>query len=182
MEQEQHFEALEEHVRKNWLISFAITGGLALLSSIFFEKMITLMIVAIQFVVTYHCAYRKKGTAWLAWLLFWYPVSFLWLLVDGWKDYGRDEPQGFMIVWLLIAIIDAYFLWNCWQLRKINKQAPKHDDPEYFESIMDLKNSTSLKELNAKFSSLIKKWPAFESTSSMEYKSKKSQFLIKRKK
>ena len=125
------FLARENKVRKLWLVSFWIfsTLSFANLTVMLVEKngsfievfgfwqaltinlFLTSIPLSISCLITYHCAYFKKGTAWLKWLLITIPgKEFLGIA----QELGSSsESLPITIAFLSIGLGIALFYWIC---------------------------------------------------------------------
>lgn len=121
--------AYEKEIRKKWLTSYF--GVVLLLILSFFNGMTQseaalpfIFLIALSIVVnipwcwiTYHCAYKKKGTRWLLWNLISMPLAEVIAIIkqpmEGWG------AMNFIILGIAL-MIEGYYLFNSYQLRKLN--------------------------------------------------------------
>lgn len=130
--------ALEKEIRKKWLSSYYAMAALLTLS--IFNGFIStvslgemtkseavtniLFIMVFSFIatipwcwITHHCAYKKKGTKWLLWNLISMPVAE----ILGFVNLPNENWNVLSLFFVGIAFtIEAYYLYNSYQLRKIN--------------------------------------------------------------
>jgi len=128
----------ENAVRKKWIssfygnasitcISFFVTylGALPLqemakpesIAAILLGIVISLVAITPWCWITYHCAYKKKGTKWLLWNMISLPLAEL----IGFSSQPKHEWGIFIILFVTAALtIEAYYWVNCYQLCKIN--------------------------------------------------------------
>ncbi len=129
----------EKKVRKFWLISFCMFSAFSYigLTEMLLEKngsfieafgfwqalAINLFFASIPFSIgcwiTYHCAYFKKGTAWLKWLLITIPGKVLLNVMQELANSADSSPSSnaFLLAGLSIALF--YWIW-CLRLHNIN--------------------------------------------------------------
>jgi multisubunit Na+/H+ antiporter MnhB subunit len=134
----------ETEVRKRWLISFVLymTWGVILSFFTFLtifmataaEKgdislpvSILIAIIGIAMIsipaiwITYHCAYTKRGTAWLTFLLIIIPFRYVQAASSDMFEFESSIDAASVIVVAVIDIVIAVFYWwNCFCLRKVN--------------------------------------------------------------
>ncbi len=149
-------------VRRRWLFSFYLYWGIGTVFAMLFAALTampevgvkniemvyfkTMMIFTktVQIVslfiwawITYHCAYKKRGTKWLMWTLIVLPIAafmkffqlfisnspvkiLLFHSVSGWI------PSLFGLMW-----VSAIYYWiNCYRLRKENLALKNASKPE----------------------------------------------------
>lgn len=131
----------EELIRKQWLVSLyvftafhtvstllsCLVGGdftpLIESTGIAFGSIVVLALSCLLsvplFWITYHCAYKKRGTAWLMWIMIVNPLGELGWLVGVYEVLA----EGNGIFWYLLTIvvgIEVFYWINCWRLRKVN--------------------------------------------------------------
>ncbi len=133
---------IEEKVRKQWLISFFAFIGISALSILlnyfggsefneFSENtspafgvvcglLILSLILIFRFGITYHCSYKKRGTAWLMWTMISLPLGELAGIRKGeWSQAAEwDFLRWFMVITSLG--IEVFFWINCLRLRRVN--------------------------------------------------------------
>ena len=134
---------MEEKVRKQWLISlYAITGISAFpiiltyfggdggfnefsentspTFSIIFGLFISSLALIPWFWITYHCSYKKRGTAWLIWTMISLPLRELESIGKGeWHQVSEWDSLGWSMVIMSLGIKVFYWI-NCLQLRRVN--------------------------------------------------------------
>ncbi len=138
----------EEKVRRLWLLSFYILITYLLMSTVIiniqygtFTKLEPLLGTALRFFImmmsdfllmvpflwiTYHCSYKKRGTAWLMCIMILVPI---WDLTSFWIGYWNQMIGWVLGVKMTIAlVVDAFFWVNCYRLYKVNF-ARKHKKP-----------------------------------------------------
>jgi len=141
----------ENSIRKHWMISFWLYYGMTLFWSLlitgilafsllrlgscrtgscFIATLLPFSIFSILFIaivpmlISYNCAYKKRGTAWLKWLLITIPIQSFFLLFKGYSQYKNRIPQidSVLFLWVLsVLLINALFWINCLRLYRINK-------------------------------------------------------------
>lgn len=119
-------------IKKQWLVSFLILIGIVQLVNLLeltetkeIARTIThiLLVLPVWSWITYHCAYRKRGTRWLMWLLILFPIRMLLLPIGFIQDGVLTTPSEKTVGWILIGILFCVYLWfwsNCLLLRKEN--------------------------------------------------------------
>lgn len=133
---------VEKKVRKQWLVSFFAFTGIHALSaflayigdgaysmvsentspalSVIFGIFISFFILIFWFWITYHCAYKKRGTAWLMWTMISIPLRELADIGKGeWKHAAEWDSFGWFMVITFIGIEIFYWI-NCLRLRRVN--------------------------------------------------------------
>lgn len=127
----------EKMVRKIWLVSFllsivlttvnTLTGliEMTLHTSITLNTFLYPLIIALAVIpgswMLYHCAYKKKGTAWLMLVIF---IRTIVLVVSIFKILGQAALLG-PLDWLFIALsfsIDVFFWGSCIELYRVNSK------------------------------------------------------------
>lgn len=143
----------EKKVRKLWLISFFMVLGLRLLvilltyfESIFNEiseetgliLLIGLFFSALALVcwtwITYHCSYRKRGTAWLMWTMIIMPLREIVSIKHSGLNYPMEWDLFEWVISITFIGIDLFFWINCLRLHRVNsarksKRSSKITDP-----------------------------------------------------
>jgi hypothetical protein len=75
--------------------------------------------------IAYYCAYRKRGTAWLAWTLWVIPIFALVTYLPDLQNLLFPLSTNEAIVTTLIVVIDlsisGWYWINCLRLRALNK-------------------------------------------------------------
>ena len=124
----------EEKVRKSWLRAFFISTSLSTLILVlekiespltpwvfFFHLFFSLLGVSIFIWITYYCAYKKRGTAWLMFQLIMSPIANL---IGSCKALIYDSTEfGYIVTALGLIpgmIVAAYYWINCLRLRRVN--------------------------------------------------------------
>ncbi len=120
-----------QSIKKKWLISFFIVFALRCIETIgciftgieFPRLLITFTQLAIWASLTYYFPYKKGGTKWLSFLLVITPLAtigrvFLDYRFNPDPDFAPVELIGDIIFYIPIY---AYFIINCWLLRRYNK-------------------------------------------------------------
>ena len=135
--------AKEKRVRKHWIISLwtvtiihalslsinfyltAVENGVVVEApSVAIILLGSAVIASIHFMISYHCAYKERGTKWLTWTLVTLPLGLLSGLSRG--GLPLVELSGAEIFALLFAIgVSAYYWINCLQLREVNSARKK---------------------------------------------------------
>lgn len=123
------FEANERKVRKFWILSlyinyfilwlFTVTSTLVDFEGESSEVKLMVILVSILLIgsiigVIYHCAYKKKGTVLLTWIVFTSPLQIL----NFFAKEGID-----LSLWYFTALdlaIFGFYWYNSFRLRKIN--------------------------------------------------------------
>jgi len=130
---EQMFEAVfanapEEFLNLSATLSSSVFPiGLILLISWFF----------------YYCSYKTRGTKLLSFSMYWIPSKLLLGSSFFIPMIFESFPTGFdasIPILLLFTALAIYFVFNCFQLRKINKQAKSsHGTNELVEMLKQLR-------------------------------------------
>jgi len=143
----------DRQVRKQWLLSFWLYYGLPLVFSWLFSLLIAfgiltvgalsgnlgigvLLVLALLFSlgfslipmgITYYCAYKKRGTKWLLFLLILIPIKILFVVPGA--SLGNAftvVPVNGMLYSIFVtplwALLHVYFWVTCYRLRKANKR------------------------------------------------------------
>jgi hypothetical protein len=131
---------MEKSIRKQWLISFWLYYSMTLIwvlptavapffilhknvKEILLASVIFLILSSfslIPMLITYHCAYRKRGTAWLLWLLIIIPI-YMALLFISFLQAEMKTGLNFS-GWVLLYFLPTIFFWvSSFRLRKVNK-------------------------------------------------------------
>lgn len=147
---------IEVDIRKKWLISFVLMSLISTLSffcrtidaegveSVSIEIGIPLALVISTipvvpwFWITYHCSFKKKGTRWLSWTMVTIPLREL-SDVPNWK--WSEFKDWDVLNWFFFTLalgVEAYYLFTCFRLYKINSKRKKVE----FDIL--LKNSNEL--------------------------------------
>ena len=147
----------ESQVRKNWMISFVLMNFFAAIFSFFtffntgYFNLITSIILPIPILIpsiwiTYYCAYKKRGSAWLLYLIISLPIS---LFSMGLKELV--QPSFIWSAWMKIFSIiylasQIYFWITSIKLRKVNLTRRYHKNAlilqEKFNSLSDHRGVT----------------------------------------
>ncbi len=107
------------------LLKYAYTGnGFLVDSTVILLATVSSLLIFIPAWITYYCSYRKKGTAWLSWILFSASLRLLYDMIQDLKNFYTDGPEVFTITFSSIAYsVGGFYLVNCWRLRRINSEA-----------------------------------------------------------
>lgn len=134
----------EEKVRKQWLVSLFIFTGISALSSLItyfgessfkelseytgiaFSILFGLFVSAVALIplfwITYHCAYKKRGTAWIMWIMISLPLGELSdIAKGGWSQSAEWDSTGWIMV-MTFLVVEVYFWINCLRLRRVNSE------------------------------------------------------------
>lgn len=136
---------IEEKVRKQWLISFFLFIGMTFVSIFFegfgvgafngffentnldfsdFSVISSLIFSCLNLLlwgwITYYCAYKKRGTGWLMWIMITLPLRELVRIGKGELNQVAlwDSFTWFLVVTYLC--VEVFYWINCLRLRKIN--------------------------------------------------------------
>lgn len=133
---------IEEKIRKQWLVSLFAFTGISALSIVltyfgdgifneFSENTSPAIIIVIGifisclallswFWITYHCSYKKRGTAWLMLTMITLPLRELTSIGKGqWNQVTEwDSFAWFMIITFLG--MKVFFWINCLRLQRVN--------------------------------------------------------------
>lgn len=195
-----HENNLERNVRKKWLFSFMLMTFLCVALSFFtviaeegvqtvteeigIPAGITLstLIIIPWFWITYHCSFKKRGTSWLAWSMIRIPLGEIVELFKGNFFEGWTVLSWYVFIFSLT--IEAYYLFNCYQLRKVNARRMKVESDAYFlqssectNCVSKIENAQNLDDLDDAYAYSIRELPRWEKRFSSVYKLRKSQFL-----
>lgn len=129
----------ELNVRREWLITFFALLGASVLVTIlkgfiagthaeFYKNANVLWILlstSVDFLpwafITYHCAYKKRGTIWLALTLLYLPLRELGRIIRGdWNQVVQWNELGWLVV-AMFLVTEVCFLINCLRLRRVNE-------------------------------------------------------------
>ena len=129
---------LEQKIRKYWLISFWISIIFLILSRLDLSSLKTVIISSIAKIIaysipayiTYYCAYKKKGSKWLLFIMFMVSVALIQHLLKYYNlSYFSNlwiyENYIFLIIFyctyliLLLGVSINFLYWN-YRLRNIN--------------------------------------------------------------
>lgn len=190
----------ERTVRKKWLISFILMTFLSVAVSFFtviaedgvetvsveigIPAGITLSTIIIipWFWITYHCSFKKRGTSWLAWSMVRIPLGEIVELFKGNFFEGWTVLNWYVCIFSLA--IEAYYLFNCYQLRKVNARRMKVESDAYFQQssectncVSKIENAQNLNDLDDAYAYSIRELPKWEKRFFSVYKLRKSQFL-----
>ncbi|NGX44415.1 MAG: hypothetical protein KR126chlam5_00882 [Candidatus Anoxychlamydiales bacterium] len=136
-----------EYIRQNWLISFNIICLTSWIYLLFFTPslfaIIMLTIGAGFGGVTYYFGYKKRGTAWLSWILVIRAISLIITFCQIIYLIFSHKLNTYLItlasvtgksawtveaLWLFgIAMSIYYWVWS-FQLRKVNKLSKEKDN------------------------------------------------------
>jgi hypothetical protein len=121
--------------QKKWLISFwmYLFGGafsaLTLhLSETQFERTLGGIVLIWLFVwalITYHCAYRKRGTRWLKFLLVMLPFYVVKSLIRSFKELPTVPLELTIFITTFVLAIEVWFWFSCKALREENLELKK---------------------------------------------------------
>lgn len=141
----------EIKARKNWLISFWLYYGPLLPWYLCFCGLMTYLFAAgvckskscmllnillpiliifclalaiVPMLITYRCAYKKRGTAWLKWLMIIIPIKIVICVAPvPYRSMIPDQMKTATSEWLMyiFILIDLFFWVNCYKLYKFNK-------------------------------------------------------------
>jgi hypothetical protein len=124
----QQFKDIK-NVRKKWLISFLtilILAAVGVIINIFIEPDFieiskTSAQVSIWALITYHCSYKKYGTAWLMFNLIMIPfqISCLYLIF-----FINHSVEDLLVNLFILTPLFSWFWIKCFKLRKCNKMKP----------------------------------------------------------
>ncbi len=193
---------IEIKTRKKWLISLILMSLISVFSAFFTvvgeegvdsvskEIGIPLGIVILTlaiipwFWITYHCAFKKRGTAWLSWTMVMVPLRELMdISKGGWSDIGEWNALSWFFVLLFLGV-EAYYLFNCYQLHKVNSRRKKiesdtlfKDSDECSDCVSKIEKSHNLNDLNEVFGHAIRRWPEWEKQISLVYNKRKERLL-----
>lgn len=196
---------VEIKTRKKWLVSFVLISLISVFSVFFtivgeegvesvskeiglpLGIMISTLAIIPWFWITYHCSFKKRGTAWLSWTMVMVPLRELMdLSKGGWSDIGEWNALSWFLV-LSFLSIEAYYLFNCFQLHKVNSRRKKidsdilfKDSAECSDCVSKIENSQSLNDLNEVFGYAVRKWPQWEGQISQVYNKRKERLLENR--
>ena len=133
----------EDSVRKQWFISFILMNLFASFFSYFtsmnsgyFSILSAILIATASLIpsiwITYYCAYQKRGSAWLLYLIITIPFSFLSLPAFYLSAKNNLSPLMFspalMLSALTSSIMTIVFWINCIRLRKVNLKRRHHQN------------------------------------------------------
>jgi len=100
-----------------------------------------------------------------------------------WSDVGEWNALSWCLV-LFFFGVEAYYLFNCFRLRKVNSRRKNiesdtsfKDSTECAEYISQIENSQNLNDLNEVFGYAVRKWPRWERQISQVYKKRKECLL-----
>lgn len=199
----EHERFIERKTRKRWLVSFLLMSVISAFS-VFFSVvgedglesvskeigiplglMISTCAVIPWFWITYHCSFKKRGTAWLTWTMVMMPLRELMdISKGGWSDVGDWNALSWFFVILFLGV-EAYYFLNCYKLHKVNSIRKRfeldkkfNDSAECSECVLKMENSQSLNDLNEVFGCAVRKWPHWEGQISRVY-TRKRKFLSK---
>jgi len=133
-----------KNIRKHWLFSFLGLGCISFLvylfplisrTNLFHPIDYNIATIAEMFGVfiwswiTYHCAYRKRGTGWLMWVLISAPMIVLHDILKGDNQEVIQHLLYFHPVVFFITLIPlagiSWFWFNSLRLRKLNLRRKK---------------------------------------------------------
>lgn len=113
-------------IRKQWLFSYWAHIFAGILNSLVYflsdsQQDKILSVVTTTFLIlwgwiTYHCAYRKRGTAWLKFLLISMPFSMVKSITTSFKKLAPNNPIDlfvFISVLAIYLVIEVWFWLNC---------------------------------------------------------------------
>jgi hypothetical protein len=135
----------EEKVRKQWLVSFFTLTGISALSIFFiiiknelFKESADLMSIAFIIVfgsivsslplipwcwITYHCAYKKRGTAWLLWTTIWFLLRLIFLAIVAaafdWSQAAEMNSLGWFMGITFLST-EIFYRVNSFRLLMVN--------------------------------------------------------------
>jgi hypothetical protein len=134
----------EEGIRRQWLVSFYVyMGGTALFTFFNFFKIdsynqlseligviftillglfILFPVLTPWFWITYHCAYKKRGTAWLMLFLISLPLGELANVAQGEWNQAMESGSFALIILMTFVGSEVFFWINCLRLYKFNSK------------------------------------------------------------
>jgi hypothetical protein len=189
---------IEIKTRKKWLISFMLMSLISVFSVFFLVAgeegvesvskeigvllgiVISMLAIVPWFWITYHCSFKKRGTAWLSWTMVMVPLRELMDISKGeWSDVGEWNALSWCLVLFFLGV-EAYYLFNCFKLRKVNSIRKKIESDVLFkasaeclECVSKIENSQNLNDLNEIFGYAIRNWPQWEGQISLVYNKRK---------
>ncbi len=145
-------EVKEIKTRRNWLISFILFNLVSSIASSYLIlimddinlkskiliPLVTLFSFTISILITYYCAYLKKGTAWLLWILITIPFSQLY---SSFMQAAKKTPY-LLPNWLQILLLTfTIFYWiQSLYLRNVNLRRRYHNDAMYLKNYFESEN------------------------------------------
>ncbi len=145
-------EVKDAKTRRNWLVSFILFNFISCITSSYMililddinlkskilVPIITLFFFSISILVTYYCAYLKKGTALLLWILITIPFSQLSnSFLQASKKISFLTPNWLRIILLTFTI----FYWiQSLLLRNANLRQRYHNDAIYLKNYFESMN------------------------------------------
>lgn len=200
----EYEKLVERKTRKRWLISFLLMSVISVFSAFFtvvgedglesvskeigipLGVVISTFAVIPWFWITYHCSFKKRGTAWLSWTMVMVPLRELMdISKGGWSDIGEWNALSWFLVTLFLGV-EAYYLFNCYHLHKVNSIRKKgasdkqfKDSAECSDCVLKMENSQSINDLNEVFGYAVGKWPHWERQISRIYNNRKEHLLGK---
>ena len=137
------------------------------------------------FWLDYHCAFKKRGTMRLAWLLVAIPLSqCIGLASSLWMA----EFLGWgLFEWIACALclnLEFYYWLNCYRLRRVNLKRREVDfssllkrSTELSELVFKIEQSQTLESLRVAFGSTLRRLPHWEKQLTRKYRKKKACLL-----
>ena len=135
----------EEKVRRQWLISFVILNIISIIfsylsraafspylsgmSTVIFNAValaISVLSVIPSILITYYCAYQKRGSAFLLYIIIILPLSIFGLMT---REYFRPSmiwSQALVIASFSQLAINIVYWINCIRLRSVNLKRRFH--------------------------------------------------------
>lgn len=129
----------ELNVRREWLITFFAYLGASVLLAIlkgyiegthidFYKNANVLWILLSSSwdflpwaLVTYHCAYKKRGIIWLSLVMLSLPLRELGRIIRGdWNQIVGWDQLGWLVV-AAFLVTEVCFWINCLRLRRVNE-------------------------------------------------------------
>ncbi len=153
----------EDLVRKRWFSAFVLLyaflwpsllivaclasydGNWSSMGSILFF----FAFASIDAFITYHCAYRKKGTILLTLWIIGMPMVMIRHIVDTFfVDYSVDAMLMMCPILILMLSIELYFWINCLRLRKVNSLEGTKRDADRYAQVLALEKSRNIEAIS----------------------------------
>lgn len=117
-------------IRKRWLVSFFVLIAFLYSLDLFvflygdhddsvksgIEMLVT---IPIWGWITFHCSYRKRGTAWLMWILLVQPLLVIKEIVTSLPEDGSVGGLVYFL-WAILLAVYGFFWFNCFKYRQEN--------------------------------------------------------------
>lgn len=141
----------EDKVRKLWFISFILTNVFAVypsylsnLNSGKFGPALALLITFLSLIpgiwIAYYCAYKKRGSAFLLFLIITIPLSYFFLTVNEFIKPLFTWTNTFKLYVVFYLLTVVYYWINSIKLRKVNLTRRYHKNAlalqELFEELI----------------------------------------------